>query len=410
MKIEVVAIGDELLSGLTVNSNAAFISREIRFLGWQVSQHITLPDHPEALKKGLQEALERSSCVIATGGLGSACDDRTRAIAANMFNSPMHFDAKVAEDLKRRYGENLSVLKEMATVPAKAEVLLNTVGCAPGFIFQAQGKVLILLPGVPIEMQAMFLEKALPFLKLHFASEQNVKTDLIHFCLMNENEIDLVVRSIKEKYPGIECGIYPGYGSLTLLLLSKNESELKLAKQEIAAKFPRKIFSSPNGKIEEALHEWFLKNKKTLACAESCTGGMIAEKVTANAGASEYFLGSLVTYSNAFKRKILLVSETTLKNKGAVSEETVREMLEGLFKVTETDFGIAASGIAGPGGGTAQKPVGTIFAAIGERGKAPDVGMLQMKGTRHTIMLMTTFQLIGALWRKVVHQVPAFPL
>lgn len=168
--------------------------------------------------------------------------------------------------------------------------------------------------------------------------------------------------------------------------------------------------SVPRGKMEEALHGWFVKHQKTLAFAESCTGGMLSMHVTAIPGASEYFLGSFVVYSNAMKQKVLGVSQETIDSQGAVSEAAVKEMLGGVFKQTAADFAIAVSGIAGPTGGTEQKPVGTICAAIGERGKSADVGTFRVSGSRHTIMLSTTQWLLGALWRKVEKGIPAFPL
>ncbi len=169
-------------------------------------------------------------------------------------------------------------------------------------------------------------------------------------------------------------------------------------------------YSSPSGKLEEALQHWFVKNKKTLFCAESCTGGAIASRLTLIPGASAYFLGACVAYSNGCKEKLLGVSPNTLKTKGAVSAEVVTQMLEGVFKISDADYAIAVSGIAGPTGGTPDKPVGTVFAAIGERGKAPDVGTFMVHGSREEIILTATYSLLGALLRKVEKGIPAFPL
>lgn len=155
---------------------------------------------------------------------------------------------------------------------------------------------------------------------------------------------------------------------------------------------------------EEQIHSWFIKHQKTLALAESCTGGLLAAHLTAIAGTSQYFLGSLVTYSNALKERILGVSPETLETKGAVSQETVVEMLQGLFKVTGADYGIAVSGIAGPTGGTPEKPVGTVWYAIGVRGKEPEAGMLQLRGGRQEIILQATERLLSLLWCLVQKQ------
>ncbi len=169
------------------------------------------------------------------------------------------------------------------------------------------------------------------------------------------------------------------------------------------------IYEAPQGKIEEAVQTWFVQNKRTLALAESCTGGMIASILTSISGASDYFLGSFVVYTNQMKEQILGVSSETLLSNSAVSEEVVKEMLQGVFNRTDADFAIAVTGLAGPLSDASGQPVGTIWAAIGERGKAPDVGTFMSYGSRQTIILSTSNLLLRALWRKVEKGIPAFP-
>ena len=409
MNIELISIGDEILKGITVNTNAIFLCRHLQQRGYAISRQTTLPDQPETLKSGFIEALKRADLVIATGGLGPTLDDRTREIAAELFHSDFHFDQAIADDIKRRFGENIASEKDQATIPSKAQTLPNRVGTAPGLIFTEGGKTLILLPGVPKEMEPMFLDQVLPFIQKLFPLKA-IKTSVpLFFCLVYESLLDPHLRTLSKRYPAVEVGIYPAHGTLCVTLLSMDKEQLFAFQKELVARFDVYHYLAPHGKIEEAVHAWFVKHQKTLAFAESCTGGMLACHVTALSGASDYFLGSFVAYSNAMKEQVLGVSKHTLDTKGAVSQEVVREMLEGVFKKSSADFAIAVSGIAGPTGGSELKPVGTVWAAIGERGKDPDVGIFLAKGSRQTIILSTTNYLLGALWRKAEKGIPAFP-
>ncbi|MES2121708.1 MAG: nicotinamide-nucleotide amidohydrolase family protein [Chlamydiota bacterium] len=410
MIIELVSIGDELLKGVTLNSNVAYIARKLQESGYDVARQLTLPDEKNAMAEGLREVLNRADLVISTGGLGPTLDDQTRAVAAELFGSDFRFDEQVAKELHRRFGDALSSLKDQATVPTKARVLLNSVGTAPGLIFAENGKTLILLPGVPLEMHSMFSEQVIPYLEKTAPSNSRKQVSELHFSILIENAVDPHLRKLCTLFPAVEAGIYPAWGTLSVVLRSVDAAQLKSFENELQKLFGAYAYVSSSGKIEEAVHAWFLENGKTLAFAESCTGGTMASHITALADASRYFLGSLVTYSNAMKERILGVSPETLKTQGAVSEETVREMLSGVFKQTDADYAIAVSGIAGPSGGSAQKPVGTIWAAIGERGKDPDVGTFIAKGNRQSIILSTTNQLLGALYRKVTLGINAFPI
>jgi nicotinamide-nucleotide amidase len=224
-----------------------------------------------------------------------------------------------------------------------------------------------------------------------------------------ESLLDSHLRELSILHPAVEVGIYPAHGLVSVLLLSSRADQLAAFEGELRHRFGNYIYSSPSGRIEEAVQSWFVKNSKKLALAESCTGGAIAAHITSIAGASDYFLGSFVVYSNAMKEEVLGVSGQTLTTKGAVSKETVCAMLEGVFRNTSADYAIAVSGIAGPTGGTPEKPVGTIWAAIGERGTPPDVGQFMGYGSRETIILSATNSLLGALWRKVEKGSSAFP-
>jgi competence/damage-inducible protein CinA-like protein len=398
MKCEVVAIGDEVLLGHVANTNAAFLSHFLSEEGYEIAGHRVLPDKKEALKKGLQEAMERADFVIATGGLGPTLDDITREVAAELFHVKLLYNESVAAHLQKRYGK---VDKNQATLPAKAYLFLNDVGTASGLLFDEGGKRVIFLPGVPQEMGPMFLEKVLPYLKEHFPPRRKKEHVHLDLLLISEDEVNPTLERLQREHPEIEFGIHPAYGSLRIRLAGKDLSKIK---GELSERFASHLFSSPSGQIAEAVQHLMVAKKKRLAVAESCSGGKIATEITAISGSSDYFLGGIVAYSNLLKQKMLGVSEETLKAHGAVSREVVNEMLSGIFNRTDADFAMATSGIAGPLGGTLEKPVGTVWIGIAERGSPPLIQCHHFRGSRETIILKTARNALASLYRKIAYQ------
>lgn len=222
-------------------------------------------------------------------------------------------------------------------------------------------------------------------------------------CLVNENEVAPFLIEVKKRHPDVHCSLVPGVGTVEIVFRGHGLNE---AVAEVEKKFG--TFFYGEGEIELALHREFIAKKKTLALAESCTGGAIAAKLTAIPGASQYFLGSMVAYSNAWKERFLQVSHSTLKQKGAVSRETVIEMVQGLFSETDADFAAAVSGIAGPSGGSKDKPVGTVYIAIGQRGHKIDAGVVHASQDRKMAIDLSVHLTIGALWRRLVHNTATF--
>lgn len=411
MHIEIVSIGAELLFGKTINTNATLISGKLLSAGFATKQITTIGDQQEEITAVLNDALTRADVIITTGGLGPTGDDITRQTLCKMFDSEMHLDETIAEDLRRRYGEELTSLKDQATVPTKAQIIPNRLGTAPGFIFEKEGRKIIVLPGVPSQMEMMLLEEVIPFLLKEYDDCDKLTHRSLYFCLLSENQMDPVLRKIVAKHPNLDIGICPSYGTLSVYLNAKKGDELtsQVAK-EIEAAFPTYYYSHKDPRIEKALHHLLTKNHKMLALAESCTGGKIASRVTALSGASEYFLGGVTSYSNAMKHKTLGVTEHTLEMHGAVSRETVIEMAQGIQKVSGADYAIAVSGIAGPTGGTQDKPVGTVWGAIVEKGLEPIAGSFMEKGLVHreTVINYATTYLLSSLWRWIHHQIPPF--
>lgn len=223
-------------------------------------------------------------------------------------------------------------------------------------------------------------------------------------CLLKEVEVAPFLHELKKGHPKVEMALLPHPG--TVQITFQSEEPVDAVVEMVHHKFP--TFFYGEGKIEEALHREFISRKKTLALAESCTGGSVAAKLTAIPDASKYLLGSIVAYSNAWKERFLQVSRTTLKQKGAVSREAVIEMVQGLFSETDADFAAAISGIAGPGGGTKDKPVGTIYIAIGQRGQKIDAGVIHAPPERHSAIDLSVHLTLGALWRRLVHNTATF--
>lgn len=402
MNIEVIAIGDEVLAGFTVNSNAARISVELTRIGLQPTSHRVLPDDASALRSGLMRAIRENELVICCGGLGPTGDDRTRQALAKAVDCELGFNKEVAERLRERYGATLSTLEDQATIPLNAQPLHNSVGTAPGLLFLLRTSVLILLPGVPLEMEALLGEQVIPFLQDHF-KEQIPLREAIHFFQLPEATIDPVVQSYLKRYPKMDYGIYPGLGVVTVRLVSKGAAPeaLQAVRDGVVSAFPDNTFPADVETLEEAIQRRCVEDHLTVSVAESCTGGAIAARLTRLPGASQYFVGSCVTYSNTLKQSLLGVQAQTLEQHGAVSGEVVAEMVEGVLKQTGTDLGVAVSGIAGPAGGTEQKPVGTVWVAVGRKGQIPVTSSFRARGNRAAIIVRSVNYALAELWKLI---------
>ncbi len=406
MKIEVIAIGSEILSGKTVNTNATYISKKLKKSGYQTFFHLVISDHKQDIENNLKTSIQRSDLVIVTGGLGPTIDDNTKDIVCSMLEFDLEYNKEIAEDIKKRFG-SISSLKNQATLPKNALILKNEIGTAAGFILQESDATIIFLPGVPEEMKQMFDCQAIGFIEKHFPLKEKIYEEIINICLLEEVKVNQVLKKIKTD--GIELGIYPNHGVIHVSLTAKAQNQraadekFNPIKQRVISEFSEYIFEAENGLIEEAVHNMLIDKNKKLAFAESCTGGQLAARITSLAGSSKYFLGSFVTYSNDLKNNILKVKEKTLKETGAVSIETVKEMVKSIFSLTDADYAVAVSGIAGPKGGSREKPVGTVCVAIAERNEEIDSGIFHFKGNRDLIVKSSINHILGILFRKIAH-------
>jgi nicotinamide-nucleotide amidase len=405
MEIEIVAIGDEVLLGYTQNSNASFLSQMLLEAGFLPCRIQVVGDDPVAIKKVLKESLDRKSFVITTGGLGPTCDDLTRRIVSELYGIPLKYNPEVAEWIEEHFGK-ISTLADQAIVPLGAKLLPNSLGTASGFIIEDskfEGAILAALPGVPQELHEMAKGQLLPYIKEKISLEKSYFVMPIHFAHLIEATCDPVLREIEAQDPEISCGIYPGYGKLTVHLKAKaasyNEflSRVAKPKQLLETKFCDYVYESASGNIEDALHKLCIEKGLLLSCAESCTGGALSAKFTALPDSSLYFRGGVVAYSNDLKRDLLGVKEETLEKFGAVSCETTQEMARGILERAHTDISIGISGIFGPKGGTQEKPVGTVSATLLFRDRPPFSWQMFLKGNRELIREKTIEQVLSEL-------------
>jgi nicotinamide-nucleotide amidase len=402
LSIEVIAIGDEILKGTTINTNAAFIGKELLAKGYLVTTQQVLSDTHENMLQGLKIALERSQIILCTGGLGPTLDDNTRDIAASLFDSKMHFDEEVYKELITRYGDKFPTLKNQATIPDKAIKIPNPVGTALGFIFEKDNSCLALMPGVPVEMEPMLKNHVIPYLTQRYKSEF-YKEDVYLFNMI-EGPVDKTLRELEKEFPLVQFGIYPSLGFLTVHLKGDSkqaEEQIKKAKEKLKSIYSENIFESPTGKIEDAIQALMIQKKYTLSLAESCTGGSLASVLTSVPGASKYFLGCVVAYSNALKEQILGVSTALLKEKGAVSPEVAEAMAEGVRKLTGSSYALAVTGVAGPDGGSPEKPLGTVWGAIASPDKKTYSFKIGMRGTRKMIIERSVNALLSELYKNI---------
>ncbi len=375
MFVEILSIGDEILNGSTVNFNAAFLSREMSGLGCRIVRHTAIPDEPSVIARCVREALDRSDLVIATGGMGPTLDDVTRE-ASDLLGFPLNS-------------------------------LKNRIGSAEGKIGFFEKKALVLLPGVPREMQAMFREEAIPQLLRRCSLPTAIHALDLFLCGMREIEVDPLLRRIKIENPDAKIGIYPSLGLLKIRFeVDQKPQRLEAWKKLVEREFPSRFFEGPS--LAAAVHRELIRSSATLGLAESCTGGALSSQLTSLPDASKYFLGSLVVYSNAWKEKFLGVRPKTLSSFGAVSEQAISEMLDGLFDQTKADWGIAISGIAGPSGGTVETPIGTIYCGIGRRGEKHDIGRLLAPSDRASAIEFAVQHALGALFRRLHYQTRTF--
>lgn len=377
-EVEIINIGDELLIGQVVNTNAADMAKMLNKAGFDVRKTSVIGDEAEVIRSSLQSAMQRADVVLITGGLGPTKDDITKKVLAEEFDSSLGMNEQVRVHVERYFASKglpfTPTNAEQALVPDKCRVVFNSVGTAPGMCFEKNGKLVFSMPGVPFEMRTMMPE-VIEIMKQHFKSEAvEYKTLLVSG--IGESFLSDKLEGFEANLPrGISLAYLPKGGTIRLRLTAKGADRNKvtdmLDKQTelLLASVKDYFMGFERDNIAETLGERLSENGKTVATAESCTGGNIAHLITLVAGSSRYYKGSVVSYANEVKEEVLGVRAGDLQQYGAVSEEVVKQMAEGVKKLLKTDYAIATSGIAGPSGGSDEKPVGTVWIAVaGERG------------------------------------------
>lgn len=379
MLAEIITIGDEILIGQIIDSNSAWMAQQLNAAGIRIKQISSVSDNREHILSALKEASERADLILITGGLGPTKDDITKTTLAEYFQVGMKRDQETLDNVARifaRYNRPLlEVNIRQADVPENCEVLLNKNGTAPGMWFQEKDKVFVSMPGVPFEMMYLMEDLVIPKLKAAFDLPK-----IIHQTILTagEGESFLAERiaDIEDQLPPeIKLAYLPKLGVVRLRLSAYGEDEeklkqeLKIQTKKITERLGPTVVATEDIPLEKAILLLMAKNKQTLSLAESCTGGYLAHLFTSLPGASGVFVGGAVSYSYEMKERMLGVNPDTLWETGAVSEETVREMAEGALRNFSSDYAIAVTGIAGPDGGTPEKPVGTVWIAVATKDK-----------------------------------------
>jgi nicotinamide-nucleotide amidase len=374
MKAEIISIGDELLIGQVVNTNASWMAEQLNMAGITVSCILAISDQKEQILETLKITSKRSDILLLTGGLGPTKDDITKKTLCEFYDSKLVFNEDVFEDVKSIFGKRGFVVSEVnkmqAEVPNNCTPIRNKNGTAPGMWFEKDNTILVSMPGVPFEMKAMMEGFIIPELIKRFRLPSLLnKTVLTHG--VGESSLAAIIEDWENGLPdNIKLAYLPQPGIVRLRLSGKGDDRAVLQNQidgevsKLHQLIPNLIFGYNKDTMEEVVGDLLRKTNKTLATAESCTGGYIAHLITSVPGSSDYFEGSIVSYSNSVKEKTLEVSTENLEKFGAVSEQVVLEMARGVQKKLNTGYAIATSGIAGPSGGTDEKPVGTTWIAI----------------------------------------------
>jgi nicotinamide-nucleotide amidase len=409
MTCHLLTIGDEILIGQIVDTNSAWMSQQLNLRGIRVTSKSSVGDTREAIVAGAQHAARQADVVIMTGGLGPTKDDITKKTLADLFGASMVFDQATFERIEG-YFQKIQrpfppSMRDQATLPDTATILTNKVGTAPGMWFEHEGKVFVSLPGVPFEMEYLMTAEVLPRLVQRFEARP-----IAHRTVLTVGEGESRIAQRIEAFedalpPHVKLAYLPALGQVRLRLTGvwpdavTPESEgvlsifLNEKRDELANLLPDLVFGYEDESLPQVVGRLLQEQGKRFGTAESCTGGYIAHQITSVAGSSAYFEGSAVTYSYDMKQKMLGVSGELLAQHGAVSEACVRAMAIGALDALGVDVAVAVSGIAGPGGGTPDKPVGTVWMAVADRHRVQAVRHIFGRDRLKNIQLSSTYAL-----------------
>ncbi len=380
MIAEIITIGDELLIGQVIDTNSAWMGQQLSWNGIQVKQITSVSDAPSHIVEALDAAKKRAEIILITGGLGPTKDDLTKKTLCDYFKMKWRTDEIILQDVVgifKRFGRETSEINKLqAQVPDGCIAIRNKNGTAPGMWFDVDEKIFVSMPGVPYEMKGIMSESVLPMLREKFGLpaiiHRTILTQGIGESMLAE-KIEVWENSLARE--NIKLAYLPSPSIVRLRLSASGENHDEVLEKvnrkidEVLPQIHGYVFGFDNEELEKVVGDLLLAKNKTVSTAESCTGGMIAHLITSVAGSSNYYKGSVIAYANEIKISQLSVSEITLTKFGAVSEDAVKEMATGVLEKFKTDFSISVSGVAGPTGGTDEKPVGTVWIAVAGKGK-----------------------------------------
>jgi nicotinamide-nucleotide amidase len=411
MIAEILSVGTELLLGDILNTNAQYIAKRLADMGISVYHQTVVGDNPQRLKKAYELAFSRADLVITTGGLGPTKDDLTKENAAEYFGKELVLDEASLKKIEGYFIKSNRVMTEnnikQAYIPEDAVIIPNNNGTAPGCIIDQNSKIVVLLPGPPREMRPMLEETVIPYLKKY--QEGVLVSKVLRVIGIGESSAEDMLKDLIDNQSNPTIAPYAKEGEVIFRITAKSHSEeegeklIQPMEKEVRERLGDNIYGEGDTTLENVLAEMLIQNNLTIACAESCTGGMVSARFVNYPGISEVFMEGAVTYSNEAKMHRLGVKNETLKKYGAVSSETAAEMAEGIARTAGTDIGISTTGIAGPGGGTTEKPVGLVYIGLYIKGEVK-TKKLVLRGNREKIRVRATMSLLDWLRRQVIMQ------
>jgi nicotinamide-nucleotide amidase len=375
----IITIGDELLIGQVIDTNSAWMAIELNKAGIWVKRRVAIGDAREEIIRALDEESKQADIILITGGLGPTADDITKPVLCDYFDGKLVVDEGALQNVQQIFARlNRPMLDsniKQAEVPDTCTVIQNNRGTAPGMWFEKAGKIYVSMPGVPHEMIGMMTDYVIPRLPQYFKMPFIVSKTLLTFGI-GESFLSELIKDLEQALPSsLKLAYLPNYGMVRLRLtgIGNEKAEIETTLHQQFELLKKQVSEYLVTDEDDAMHivvsKLLKKNNKTLSTAESCTGGYIAHLLTSEAGSSKFFPGGVVSYSNSVKKDVLNVSQKTLDTDGAVSEETVQQMVKGALAVLKTDYAIAVSGIMGPDGGSTEKPVGMVWIAVGNHEK-----------------------------------------
>ena len=366
MKIGLVTIGAELLNGARTNTNAAWIGQNVISVGGAIDWHMTVNDEKNTIESALDEVPTSIDVVLCTGGLGPTHDDITSSVLYDYFGAKPEFDEQYWQLLTKKFAARDQVIPDInrnqAMKPDIGEVIPNPIGSARGLHLSNKSYHLFAMPGVPAEMKSMMTDTILPWIESR--SKSKIHVTVMRTTGIMESVLYEKVQGILDDYPQINVAFLPRFTGVDIRLTTSDKNTLNRLEDQISPVIQKYHFGGEGVELEDVVGKLLIKNRKTIATAESCTGGLIGDRLTNISGSSLYYKGGIVAYSNSVKEKTIGVKKETLDSAGSVSEETALEMARGIRNKLNADIGLSTTGIAGPKGGTKEKPVGLVYIAI----------------------------------------------